>query len=178
MAGNTLVFKPILGPKDVKLPTYFVLGDYPEHKDAFCYSDDNEGSLSDYWIIDNICKENPDTTFIGFMRSYSSKSCDTTFYNILFNQYGVFVLSEDCPQSGTDIACDSNLIIRYFVTGQFDDQYEYAYSSPFHAKWIGKPRKYYCECSRCGASWNGHYTPKQAKECMPYCSACGAKMDL
>jgi hypothetical protein len=134
------------------------------------------------WLCGYICGFAPDTVFIGCLSRYSNCSCDTTFFNYIFNKQGCYKFNEECPQSGTDVILDDDLIIRGFTNGGMYGWIDNAKHDDLiiqtHAKWIGPKHKYYCECSECGSMGDGYYTAIQAKQTMPYCSACGAKMDL
>lgn len=173
---NLFKFKPIIGSGLTNLPD-----DIMVENGIYVYESENAYDIDIRWLCDYICGFSPDSVFIVYHSRYSNCSCDTTYANYIFSKHGVFEFNTETPQSGSDAIVDNDLIIRGYTNGEmfaWVDKMQDDFVIQKHAKWIGKKWGRRFECSICGSIWDGYGTALYAKQTMPYCSACGAKMDL
>ena len=90
MAGHTLTFKPIIGPKDFKLPDKYVVED-----NQYIYDDDNEYSPDVEILFNEITTHAPDTTFLARYYSYSSKAMCSYECTFVFNNIGYYEIASE-----------------------------------------------------------------------------------
>ena len=109
MSWNSFTFKRIIGPDLIKLPEHI-----HRFENGYIYEEDpGKGGLPNFdWLTKHICSGAPNSGFLGIMRSYSSKSMDTSYANVIFNKDGWWMFNAIRPMSGVDIFEDNDLIIR------------------------------------------------------------------
>ena len=83
MSGMSLEFKAILGEKDFVLPEV-----YHTDKDGLYRYDDDEYGVSLRTLCADICAFAPNTVFLGKLYTYSSKTMETDYENLIFSNDG------------------------------------------------------------------------------------------
>lgn len=126
MSWNTFIFKKIIGPDLTELPEHINRLEKPN--DCYIYEEDpGKGGLPNFdWLSKHICSVAPNSVFLGVLYSYSSKSLDNCYANIIFNKEGWWMFNAIRPMSGVEIFCDNDQIIR---GEEYEDQ-KFFFSQP------------------------------------------------
>ncbi len=103
MSGMSLEFKAILGEKDFALPEVYDTG-----KEGLYRYDDDVCGVSLRTLCADICAFAPNTVFLGKLYTYSSKTMDTDYMNLIFNKDGYEIIQGF--YDFTDVSFDDLLI--------------------------------------------------------------------
>jgi hypothetical protein len=109
VSWNSFTFKKIIGPDLIELPEYV-----HRFEDGYIYEEDpGKGGLPNLdWLTKHICSCAPNSVFLGMMNSYSSKSMDTSYANVIFSKDGWWMFNSVCPMTPAEAFCDKDGIIR------------------------------------------------------------------
>lgn len=87
MSGMSLEFKAILGEKDFVLPEVYDTG-----KEWLYRYDDDVCGVSLRTLCADICAFAPNTVFLGKLYTYSSKTMETDYENLIFSKDGYEII--------------------------------------------------------------------------------------
>lgn len=108
MSGMSLEFKAILGEKDFVLPEVYDTG-----KEGLYRYDDDVCGVSLRTLCADICAFAPNTVFLGKLYTYSSKTMDTDYMNLIFNKDGYEIIQGF--YGFTDVSFDDLLITEMLL---------------------------------------------------------------
>ena len=108
MSGMSLEFKAILGEKDFVLPEVYDTG-----KEGLYRYDDDVCGVSLRTLCADICAFAPNTVFLGKLYTYSSKTMDTDYMNLVFNKDGYEIIQGF--YGFTDVSFDDLLITEMLL---------------------------------------------------------------